>query len=347
MLVKYFTKKYNNIKMMYKLAIWYQIELIPYLLLNFAFILLTVAFYTLNERKIMGSIQRRIGPNKIGFFGLAQPFADGLKLSIKETIIPKETNLFLFLLAPLITLFLSLAAWSVLPLNSGGPLSSELGEVGLLIFLMYSSLNLYSLLIAGWASNNKYAMFASLRAIAQMFSYELVLMLAVMPIFVSTGTCMLSKIAQIQDESTWFILEFAPLAVIFAIVIVAETNRAPFDLLEAEGELIAGVSIEYSAMIFSFFFLGEYTSMITMSGLFTVLFLGGWSIPFELLPDTVFWQTICFGIKTILCSLIFLWIRATFARVRYDQLMHFCWCSLMPFSLCLFGMYLSMTLPTF
>jgi NADH-quinone oxidoreductase subunit H len=290
-------------------------------------LLISVAYFTLAERKVMASMQRRKGPNVVGFFGILQPLADGLKLLLKEPVLPNNANTVIFLMAPVMTFVLSLISWSVIPFGYGTVLSDV--NIGILYIFAVSSLGVYGVLMAGWASNSKYAFLGSLRSAAQMVSYEVSLGLIIITVVLFTGSLNLSEIVMAQED-IWFCVPLFPLLIMFFISCLAETNRAPFDLPEAEAELVAGYNVEYSSMGFALFFLGEYANMILMSTLCTILFLGGWlpiiDIPF--VPPS-FW----FGIKTILFMFSYIWVRAAFPRYRYDQLMRIGWKVFLPLSL--------------
>lgn len=294
-------------------------------------LLLAVAFLVLAERKVMASMQRRKGPNVVGFFGLLQPIADGLKLMIKEPIMPSSANLFIFIMAPVISFMLSLVAWACIPFDYGMVLSDL--NVGILYIFAISSLGVYGIITAGWSSNSKYAFLGALRSAAQMVSYEVSIGLIIITVLICVGSCNFSEIVLAQKQ-IWFGIPLFPLLIMFFISCLAETNRAPFDLPEAEAELVAGYNVEYSAMGFALFFLGEYANMILMSSLCTLLFLGGW-LPivdiwlFNWIPGTVW-----FSAKVLLFLFTYIWVRAAFPRLRYDQLMLFGWKMLLPLALC-------------
>jgi len=293
-------------------------------------LLLAIAYLTYVERKVIAAMQRRVGPNVVGWFGLLQPFADGLKLLHKETIIPSRASPLIFLLAPLITFGLSLSAWAVIPFGPGMVISDI--NVGVLYLFAISSLGVYGIIIAGWASNSKYSFLGALRSAAQMVSYEVSIGLVIVSILLSVGSLNLSEIVNAQ-KGVWFVFPHFPMAVIFMISALAETNRAPFDLPEAEAELVSGYNVEYSSMTFALFFLGEYANMILMSAMGSILFLGGWLSPFEIVPFTYIPGIVWFALKISFLLFIFLWVRATFPRYRYDQLMRLGWKVFLPFSL--------------
>ncbi|MBY0501602.1 MAG: NADH-quinone oxidoreductase subunit NuoH [Alphaproteobacteria bacterium] len=306
------------------------LSLTGYILLILIPLLLAVAYLTFVERKVIAAMQLRLGPNVVGWFGLLQPFADGLKLLHKETIIPTRSNPILFLLAPLITFGLSLSAWAVIPFSPGCVISNI--NVGILYLFAISSLGVYGIIIAGWASNSKYPFLGALRSAAQMVSYEVSIGLVIITVLLSVGSLNLSEIVTAQ-EKVWFIIPHLPMAVIFIISALAETNRAPFDLPEAEAELVSGYNVEYSSMTFALFFLGEYANMILMSAMGSILFLGGWLPPFNFAPFTWIPGIVWFALKISFLLFIFLWVRATFPRYRYDQLMRLGWKVFLPFSL--------------
>ena len=293
-------------------------------------ILVAVAYLTYAERKIIGAMQLRKGPNVVGPFGLLQPLADGAKLFLKETVIPSGANKAVFVLAPMLTFALALVAWSVIPFGEGLVLADI--NVGILFLLAISSLGVYGILMAGWASNSKYAFLGALRSAAQMVSYEVSMGFVIISVLLVVGSLNLSDIVMAQQDM-WFIIPLFPMAVIFFISTLAETNRHPFDLPEAEAELVAGYNVEYSAMTFALFFLGEYANMIMMSGMTSILFLGGWLPPFDIAVLHMIPGPIWLAAKIAFCLFIFIWVRATFPRYRYDQLMRLGWKVFLPISL--------------
>ena len=293
-------------------------------------LLIAVAYMTLAERKVMAAIQRRKGPNIVGIFGLFQPLADGLKLFIKETILPSSANLVIFVLSPILTFLLALLAWCVLPFNEGIVYADI--NIGVLYILAISSLGVYGIIMAGWSSNSKYAFLGALRSTAQMVSYEVSIGLILINVLLCAGSLNFTEIVLAQQNS-WYILPLFPVFIVFYISILAETNRAPFDLPEAEAELVAGYNVEYSAMGFALFFLGEYANMILMCSLATILFLGGWLPILNL--KVFYWipSTIWFSFKTAFLLFGFIWVRYSFPRYRYDQLMRLGWKIFLPFTL--------------
>lgn len=292
------------------------IRLLPQIIL----LLVAIAYLTLAERKIMASMQRRKGPNVVGIFGLLQPLADGLKLLLKETIVPSFSSWVIFLLAPLFTFMCSLVLWSLMPFDA-----YSYNSMGMLYILAISSLGVYGILFSGWSSNSKYAFLGGLRSAAQMISYEVVLGLILMSTVLMTGSLNLSFI-MLYQTSVWFVIPLFPFWVLFFICSLAETNRAPFDLPEAEAELVAGYNVEYSSMGFALFFLGEYGNIIFMSALSSVFFWGGWNI----YNDDSFVNFFFFGLKVAFHTFLFVWVRAAFPRFRYDQLMRLGWKVFLP-----------------
>lgn len=290
-----------------------------------------VAYLTLAERKVIGWMQIRIGPNRVGYFGLLQPIADGLKLFMKEIIVPSGSNKFLFVIAPIMVLMPALAAWAVVPFNAELVLSNA--NAGLLYILAMTSLGVYGVIIAGWASNSKYAFLGCLRSAAQIVSYEIAMGFALVTVLMAAQSLNLGEIVKGQHGNygmlNWYIIPLFPMFIVYLISGVAETNRAPFDVAEGESEIVAGFHVEYSGMAFALFFLGEYANMILVAFLTSIMFLGGWLSPVPFLPDSIVWM---FG-KVAFVLFLFLWFRATFPRYRYDQLMRLGWKVFIPVSL--------------
>lgn len=289
-------------------------------------LLISIAYLTLVERHILSSIQRRIGPNIVGFFGLLQPLADGLKLLLKEVIIPTNANKFLFIFAPILMFVLSVVNWIFIPFSN----YSYFVDIpyGLLFLFAFSSLGIYGILISGWSSNSKYAFLGSLRAAAQMISYEVSIGLLLTNVILCVGSLNFIEIVKAQSD-IWYVIPLFPVSAMFYISILAETNRPPFDLPEAEAELVAGYNVEYSSITFALFFLGEYSNIILMSSLYVILFLGG----FGLFYTSLTLDPICFILKILFIVLSFIWVRGAFPRYRYDQLMSLGWKVLLPLSL--------------
>ena len=304
-------------------------------------LLLAVAYLTYAERKVLALMQLRKGPNVVGPFGLLQPIADGLKLLTKETIIPAGANRVLFVAAPMLTFVLAMIAWAVIPIDPGVVLSNI--NVGILYLFAISSLGVYGIIVAGWASNSKYAFLGALRSAAQMVSYEVSIGFVIITVLLCVGSLNLSDIVRAQSGPLWGIIPFIPnwfvlgpllpMFVIFFVSGLAETNRSPFDLPEGESEIVAGYFVEYSAMAFALFFLGEYANMILISAIITILFLGGWLSPFPFAPFTWIPGIIWFALKISVLLFGFVWVRGTFPRYRYDQLMRLGWKIFLPFSL--------------
>ena len=293
-------------------------------------LLISVAYLTLAERRVIGFMQLRKGPNVVGPFGLLQPFADALKLLSKETILPAGADKVTFIIAPMLTFVLALVAWAVIPFGKSLVIADI--NVGILYLFAISSLGVYGVIMAGWASNSKYAFLGALRSAAQMVSYEVSMGLVIINVLLCVGSLNLSDIIEAQ-KTVWFALPLFPMFIVFFISTLAETNRAPFDLPEGESELVAGYFVEYSSMSFALFFLGEYANMILMSAMTTILFLGGWLPPFDIYPLNVIPGPIWFILKISLVLFVFLWMRATTPRYRYDQLMRLGWKLFLPFSL--------------
>lgn len=300
-------------------------------------LLISVAMLTYVERKVMAAMQLRMGPNVVGPFGLLQAFADGAKLFFKETVFPTSANKGVFVIAPMITFILAMVAWAVVPFGEGLVVADI--NVGILYLFAISSLGVYGIVMAGWASNSKYAFLGALRSAAQMVSYEVSIGFVIITVLVCVGSLNLSDIVLAQQGHwfgfipKWYAIPLFPMFVIFFISALAETNRHPFDLPEAEAELVAGYQVEYSSMTFALFFLGEYANMILMSGMTAVLFLGGWLPPFDIAPFTWIPGPIWFALKIAALLFVFIWVRATLPRYRYDQLMRLGWKVFLPFSL--------------
>jgi NADH-quinone oxidoreductase subunit H len=293
-------------------------------------LLVAVAFLTLAERKVIAAMQLRKGPNVVGPFGILQPFADGLKLLLKETVIPSGANRIVFVAAPMLTFTLSLVAWAVIPFDVGVVLADI--NVGILYLFAISSLSVYGIIMAGWASNSKYAFLGALRSAAQMVSYEVSIGFVIITVLLCVGSLNITDIVLAQ-KNVWFFLPLLPMFIIFFVSALAETNRAPFDLPEGESEIVAGYFVEYSSMSFALFFLGEYAAMILMSAMTSILFLGGWLPPIDVAPFNWIPGPIWFALKVSFCLFTFLWVRATLPRYRYDQLMRLGWKVFLPFSL--------------
>ena len=294
-------------------------------------LLISVAYFTLAERKIMGAIQRRKGPNVVGWEGLLQPLADGLKLFVKESIIPSNAHKVLFIIAPILTFLLSLMGWAVMPLGENLVISDI--NLGLLYIFTISSLAVYGIILSGWASNSKYAFLGALRSAAQMVSYEISMGFIIVSVILSAGSFNLSTIISAQEQ-IWYCFPHFPVFVLFFISALAETNRHPFDLPEAEAELVSGYNVEYSAMGFALFFLGEYANMLLMSGLTSILFLGGWLPIIDIFPfNYIIPSPISFSLKIAFFVILFIVMRACLPRFRYDQLMYLGWKIFLPFSL--------------
>ena len=297
-------------------------------------LLVAVAYLTYAERKVLAAAQLRKGPNVVGPFGLFQPLADGLKLLMKETVIPSGANRVVFVAAPIITFMLSLIAWAVIPFGAGVVLANI--NVGILYLFAISSLGVYGIIMAGWSSNSRYAFLGGLRSAAQMVSYEVSIGFVIVSVLLCVGSLNLSAIVEAQ-RSVWFCLPLFPMFIVFFISGLAETNRSPFDLPEGESELVAGFFVEYSSMTFALFYLGEYANMILMSAMTSILFLGGWLAPFGIQPFTGvlahLWDAAWFFAKIAFVLFGFLWVRATMPRFRYDQLMRLGWKVFLPLSL--------------
>ena len=297
-------------------------------------LLLAIAYYTYAERKVLAFSQLRKGPNVVGPFGLLQPIADGLKMLVKETIVPSGANRLVFIAAPMLTFTLALIAWAVIPFGAGVVIADI--NVGILYLFAISSLSVYGIIMAGWASNSRYAFLGALRAAAQMVSYEVAIGFVLVTVLLCAGSLNLSDIVLAQ-RTIWFVIPLLPMAVIFFISGLAETNRTPFDLVEGESELVAGYFVEYSSISFALFYLGEYGNMILVSAMTAILFLGGWLAPFNIEPFSgaaaQVWHVFWFLLKVAFVMFCILWVRATLPRFRYDQLMRLGWKVFLPFSL--------------
>ncbi len=293
-------------------------------------VLISVAFLVYAERKVLALIQLRRGPNIVGPFGILQSFADALKLITKENIIPSGSNKIVFILAPIITMVLSLVGWAVIPFAPGWVVSDI--NVGIMYLFAVSSLSVYGIIMAGWASNSQYPFLGALRSAAQMVSYEVSIGFVIITVLLCVGSLNLSKIVLAQ-QTVWFAIPLLPMFIIFFISALAETNRLPFDLPEDESTLVAGFFTEYSSASFVLFFLGEYASMILMSSMTVILFLGGWLPPFDIYPLNAIPGVVWFTTKIVFILFLFIWVRGTFPRYRYDQLMRLGWKVFLPFSL--------------
>lgn len=303
---------------------------VGYILLIVLPLVVAVAYLTYAERKVIAAMQLRRGPNVVGWFGLLQPIADGLKMLHKEIILPTNANPLLFIVAPVLTFSLSLVAWAVIPFDKGWVLTNL--NVGVLYLFAISSLGVYGIIVAGWASNSRYSFLGALRSAAQMVSYEVSIGFIFVVILLTSGSMNLTDIVLSQTH-VWNILPHFPIFVIFFISSLAETNRSPFDLPEAEAELVSGYNVEYSSFPFALFFLGEYANMILMSAMASILFLGGWLPPFNMSSLSFIPGIVWFSIKISFVLFLFLWTRATLPRYRYDQLMRLGWKVFLPFTL--------------
>lgn len=288
-------------------------------------ILLAVAFFTVFERKVLASMQRRRGPNVIGIYGLLQAIADAVKLLSKETVIPGASNIYIFIVAPIFTFLISMVCWSLIPFDFNIVISDL--NLGILFLFAFSSLGVYGIIMSGWSSNSKYAFLGSLRSSAQFISYEISMGLLLVPIILITDSFNITNIV-LSQSTIYNCIIFFPFFLLFLITALAETNRVPFDLPEAESELVSGYNVEYSSIGFTFFFLAEYSNIILMSSIIVILFLGGWICPIE-----YFNGSLCFALKLLFIMFFFVWIRATLPRYRYDQLMYLGWKVILPLSL--------------
>lgn len=301
---------------------FFLLEKILFFLSNVIFILLCIALFTLIERKVMSSVQRRKGPSLTGIFGFLQPFADGLKLLIKEIIIPSNSNFFIFFLSPVITFFFTIFIFFLVPFSPGYSVLES--NFSILFVLALSSLSVHGIIFSGWSSNSKYAFLGSIRSASQMVSYEISISTIYLSIVLMSGSFSLIDIVEFQ-KNIWYIFPLFPLWILFFIISLAETNRSPFDLPEAEAELVAGYNVEYSSILFAMFFLAEYGNIILISSVSTIFFLGGWHF--------MYWSnSIIFGLKMSIHVFLFLLVRAAFPRYRYDHLMKLCWKNIIPIS---------------
>lgn len=290
-------------------------------------LLISVAYFTLAERKILGAIQRRRGPNVVGVYGLLQPLSDGFKLLVKETVLPSNSNKFIFIISPIITFVISLMGWAIIPYDKYSVLAEV--NVGVLYLFAVSSLGVYGIIMSGWSSNSKYAFLGSIRSAAQMISYEISMGFVLITVFICSGTLNLTGIVLAQKD-LWYLFPLFPMFIVFFVSALAETNRHPFDLPEAEAELVSGYNVEYSAAGFALFFLGEYGNILLMCGMVSILFLAGWYpiIGLSFIPS-FFWLPI----KIVLLALIFIIVRGVLPRYRYDQLMDIGWKVFIPITL--------------
>ncbi len=304
---------------------WIILEFTSKILIIIAPLLIAVAYLTLAERKTLASMQIRKGPNVVGVYGLLQPLADGLKLLTKETILPTHSTLSIFIIAPVLSLTLSLISWAVIPYGPTAVLSDV--NVSIMYLFAVSSISVYAILMSGWGSNSKYSFFGAIRAAAQMISYEVCIGLIILAVVICAGSLNLTDIVNAQKE-VWFIIPLFPAAFMFFVSALAETNRAPFDHAEGESELVSGFNTEYSGMTFALFFLAEYAHIIIMSLITAILFFGGWLPIIPGIPSYI-----NLAIKTTFFTFVFVWVRATFPRMRYDTLMQLLWKSYLPFSL--------------
>lgn len=318
------------------LVLWTLVKIIVHVLP----LMICVAYLTLWERKMIGSMHIRLGPNRVGLKGFGQPFADVIKLLTKEVIVPSQANKILFVLAPVVTLMPALAAWAVIPVGPETVLANV--NAGLLYIMAITSIGVYGVIVAGWASNSKYAFLAAMRASAQMISYELAISFVLITVLLVSGSFNMSEIVNVQNRGyfadmgltflSWNWIPLFPLFVIYVISAVAETNRHPFDVVEGESEIVAGHMVEYSGMAFALFFLGEYANMILFSCLASLLFLGGWAAPIDIAILNWVPGWIWLGLKTFCVVSLFIWFRATFPRYRYDQIMRLGWKVFIPFT---------------
>jgi len=331
MMMDYINQLGGNFFGSYWAPVWLTVWTLLKIVLIVAPLMGAVAYLTLAERKVIGWMQIRIGPNRVGYFGLLQPLADGIKLLMKEIIVPTGSNKFLFILAPIMALMPALAAWAVIPFNAEMMLSNA--NAGLLYILAMTSLGVYGVIIAGWASNSKYAFLGALRSAAQIVSYEIAMGFALVCVLMAAHSLNLGDIVMGQKGNygalNWYIIPLFPMFMVYLISGVAEANRAPFDVAEGESEIVAGFHVEYSGMTFALFFLAEYANMILIAFLTSIMFMGGWLSPFPFIPDSIVWLLA----KVSFVLFLFLWFRATFPRYRYDQLMRLGWKVFIPLAI--------------
>ncbi|MFM2408115.1 MAG: hypothetical protein RL358_857 [Pseudomonadota bacterium] len=331
MMMDYINQLGGNFFGSYWAPVWLTVWTLLKIVLIVAPLMGAVAYLTLAERKVIGWMQIRIGPNRVGYFGLLQPLADGIKLLMKEIIVPTGSNKFLFILAPIMALMPALAAWAVIPFNAEMMLSNA--NAGLLYILAMTSLGVYGVIIAGWASNSKYAFLGALRSAAQIVSYEIAMGFALVCVLMAAQSLNLGDIVMGQKGNygalNWYIIPLFPMFMVYLISGVAEANRAPFDVAEGESEIVAGFHVEYSGMTFALFFLAEYANMILIAFLTSIMFMGGWLSPFPFIPDSIVWLLA----KVSFVLFLFLWFRATFPRYRYDQLMRLGWKVFIPLAI--------------
>ncbi len=330
-MMDYINQLGGNLFGSYWSPVWLTVWTLLKIVLIVAPLMGAVAYLTLAERKVIGWMQIRIGPNRVGYFGLLQPLADGIKLLMKEIIVPTGSNKFLFILAPIMALMPALAAWAVIPFNAEMMLSNA--NAGLLYILAMTSLGVYGVIIAGWASNSKYAFLGALRSAAQIVSYEIAMGFALVCVLMAAQSLNLGDIVMGQKGGygalNWYIIPLFPMFMVYLISGVAEANRAPFDVAEGESEIVAGFHVEYSGMTFALFFLAEYANMILIAFLTSIMFMGGWLSPVPFIPDSVVWLLA----KVSFVLFLFLWFRATFPRYRYDQLMRLGWKVFIPLAI--------------
>jgi NADH-quinone oxidoreductase subunit H len=292
-------------------------------------ITLTSAYFTLAERKLMASVQRRVGPNVVGFWGILQPWSDAFKLALKENLIPSDVNVILYFLAPFLSLWLSFLGWAFIPFDYNNSIVDS--DLGILFILMISSLSVYGIVFAGWSSNSKYALLGSFRTVAQMISYEISLGFCILIVVLFSGSLNFTEIVYQQNKIIWFCIPLLPVTAIFFCSILAETNRAPFDLPEAESELVAGYNVEYSSLFFAMFFLAEYSNIILMNTLFVIFFFGGWTLPFLNALSFIIFPT-----KIVTFCMFFVIVRASNPRYRFDSLIKLVWKDFLPILLAIF-----------